>query len=83
MKLFCPAVNVNKKEVVKKEIFDKVILIVSFLIGNKKALYLESRNFTYPVTVLVLSLYLNNILRNTIVINLEILVAKNKLAVCL
>ena len=52
MKLFCPAVNVNKKEVVKKEIFDKVILIVSFLIGNKKALYLESRNFTYPITVL-------------------------------
>ena len=83
MKLFSSALNIDKKKVINKKVFDKVILIVSFIVCNKKALNLESGNLADSVTVLVFALNLYNIFRNTVIINLEILITENKLAVSL
>jgi len=77
MQLFRAAVNIHQQQVIQQQIFDKVILIISFLIGNQKALNLECGNLADLIAGFVLPLHLNHILRHTVVINLKILIAQN------
>ena len=69
--------NSYEQQVIQQQILDKVILIISFLIGNQKALNLECSNLADLIAGFVLPLHLNHILRHTVVINLKILIAQN------
>ena len=56
MELFRPVVNVHQKEVVQKEVLDKVVLIEPFFICHQKVLDLEYDQFSDHVYIVARAL---------------------------
>ena len=54
MQLFRAAVNIHQQQVIQQQILDKVVLIISFLICNQKALNLECGNLADLIAGFVL-----------------------------
>ena len=82
MKSLCVAVNINKKKVIQKKVFDEIIFIKSLFVSYGKALNLKSRHLAHKIGIIAVACANNNIFERLFVINLEILTALNFLAVC-
>ena len=82
MKFLSSVVDINQKEIVKKKILDKVILVKSLLVGDKKILNLECCDLAYHVCVISLALCHKNVFQLIVVKHLEELVSSYHLALC-
>ena len=56
MELLGSVIYIDKKEVVKQEILDEIILVKSLLVRNKKILYLECGNLAYHIHIVAAAL---------------------------
>ena len=79
--LFGPAVNIYQKQVVQKQVFDKVVLIKPLFICNHQILDLKCCHFTDHIDILSGADSDQHIFCNLFIINLKELVFGNLLAV--
>ena len=56
MELLGSVIYIDKKEIVKQEILDEIILVKSLLVRNKKILYLECGNLAYHIHIVAAAL---------------------------
>ena len=81
MELLRPVVNIHKKKIVKKQVFNKVILIKPLFICHQQILDLECRKLSYHVHIIAAALCKQDVLKLVLVKYLEELIARNYLAV--
>ena len=82
MKLLCSVIYINQKQIIKKKILDKVILIKSFLVCYKQILNLECGNLAYHIRVISLTLCQKDMLQLIVIKHFKKLIAPYYLAFC-
>ena len=75
-------ININKKQIIKQQILDKVVLVETFLVGHQQILDLETGNFTHHIDIITVSSCQNNKLQLMLIKNLEKLKPLQNLTVC-
>ena len=74
-------ININKKQIIKQQILDKVVLVKTFLVGHQQILDLESNHFADHIDIFTGTAGYENILQLLFVIDLEILVSLDLLRI--
>ena len=82
MQLLRAIVNVNQKQVIKKKILDKVVLVEALLIGYQKILDLERRHSPHHMNIITVAVCQKYILQLMLVEYLEKLTSRHYLTVC-
>ena len=71
MQLLSPVININQKQIIKQQILYKIILVISFLISNYKALDLESNHPAHHIGIVRITLYHKDIFKLMVVKHLK------------
>ena len=75
-------ININKKQIIKQQILDKVVLVETFLVGHQQILDLERRHLADHIDIITVSSCQNNKLQLMLIKNLEKLKPLQNLTVC-
>ena len=80
MKLLCPVIDINQKQIVKQQILDKVVLVKALLVCHQEALDLEGSHLADHVYVVRAAARDQDIFQLCIVHNFKKLKTGNHLA---
>ena len=82
VKFFGPVVDVHQKQVVKKKVLNKVILVKALFVGYKKILDLERCQLPHHIRIIAAAFGQQNIFQLVLIKHLKELISLDHLTVC-
>ena len=82
MQLLRAAVNIHQQQIIQQQVFNKIVLIKSFFICDKKILNLKGRDLAYHVNIITFPIGKKYVFQLMFIKNLKKLISLHDLTVC-